>query len=1149
MAVYKKLLLSAGGGIISSRQQAEQVKNTATILIGLGGTGIDCLRTIKTQVYTRLKPDNPDDVTPRYEHIRFLGVDTDEKSRKDSGSNENLKAGSTMTLADTEFFSIGNPDVRQALASSKVLEKRPELSWLRWENISAPNLSLAGAGGIRQVGRFMMMDKSESFISRLEQEIEAAKKGVKGSNGVPVYIHIFSGLSGGTGAGSFLDVCYMVKAVASGVGGVTTFGYFFLPDVNLSRIPYSENATRTYIQQNGYASMQELDYCMQLQFNGGGFVQEYEGKRKIEWKEQPVDMCHLICATDQEGNVIAYPYEYAMNVAAEYVMDFLTQPTNTANFGLDSQHANFVQKINTKDAGKTIGSNLSYCIIGASCAVVPLREINTYLASESFHRFSGITGRVPERRDVEQFAIDALAKGARNLDDIYKSLYAMALAGTGEEYDVYEDDWTYVRDYGNSDFELHFTNQTAAKEGQIETNVESMVDEGNEGSLLGLIKQQLLEVVADLDRGPIFAQNLLSASRENNFLNIIDGLMEQNRARYDAEKAQENLRERDLEQAKAAFERQCKQTLFKNIGNAILHDAQKKFGEYENYRMLLEQHELLLYIYEKMNGVFIKFREQVAEIESTYYAKLARVMDTLVQTFRENENALLNHTTMATDHMFEEPMMTIQELKPSLDARIDQMAPKGLFDMFMRKMSKNKKEWEEEDENKIARLVTDFFTKDAFGDFAGRTITAFLEDKYNIHNNDALLSDKIYDEWMEPLTVKAMPLFYFNNSFWKKEQCSELASLSVPEISAPIKNAAARMYENDDKWKVKESALTDRIYVMRNACALPLCSYRKCSEYEKVYSSSYTVGCHYYEGKPVEGMKFNDWRKLPSIIPQSLIELDGISERMKKITARGQRLYEEAKQYGLFDELNRICRPDNASLDALSHITGQCNKSAKKLSNPAQLEKAEILLGELKEAKKISMIPTGYEMPNAIAEDVQQDYFVSSPVFCSVVEDIVSGMKKTMQEAEEAEKNLEGQITKIKVGGKEMKAYFDALFTGVLTHEARTVFYKNEDTYEDIMLSKRGDEFPFYEIPPYQGYVSYKKLPERTKEEIKEAVDRCFDEDESRLDAEGRRLKEIFTAERFEGWKSKAEDFAEQSDIKELLKKLEKGFSDHCMTL
>lgn len=54
MAVYSKLLLSSGGGIVSTQQQAKQTQGTATVLIGLGGTGVHCIRTIKTQVYPAL---------------------------------------------------------------------------------------------------------------------------------------------------------------------------------------------------------------------------------------------------------------------------------------------------------------------------------------------------------------------------------------------------------------------------------------------------------------------------------------------------------------------------------------------------------------------------------------------------------------------------------------------------------------------------------------------------------------------------------------------------------------------------------------------------------------------------------------------------------------------------------------------------------------------------------------------------------------------------------------------------------------------------------------------------------------------------------------------------------------------------------------
>ena len=51
MAIIKELALSKGGGIVSYNQQAEQEKNVINIFIGLGKTGIDCIREIKTHVY------------------------------------------------------------------------------------------------------------------------------------------------------------------------------------------------------------------------------------------------------------------------------------------------------------------------------------------------------------------------------------------------------------------------------------------------------------------------------------------------------------------------------------------------------------------------------------------------------------------------------------------------------------------------------------------------------------------------------------------------------------------------------------------------------------------------------------------------------------------------------------------------------------------------------------------------------------------------------------------------------------------------------------------------------------------------------------------------------------------------------------------
>ena len=68
--------LSFWGGITDEVWQCNQ-DDSAVLAIGLGGTGVDCLRTLKRRVHARLRPDNPGDAVPRYEHIKFLAVDSD----------------------------------------------------------------------------------------------------------------------------------------------------------------------------------------------------------------------------------------------------------------------------------------------------------------------------------------------------------------------------------------------------------------------------------------------------------------------------------------------------------------------------------------------------------------------------------------------------------------------------------------------------------------------------------------------------------------------------------------------------------------------------------------------------------------------------------------------------------------------------------------------------------------------------------------------------------------------------------------------------------------------------------------------------------------------------------------------------------------
>ena len=1072
MAVYTKLLLSSGGGIISTKQQAEQVKNTASILIGLGGTGIDCLKTIKAAVRERLIPDDPEATVAEYRHIQFLGVDTDKKSfrAKTDRTDSTSSIRDLKMLDSSETFDISNPNIGEALSNVRAIQMRPELGWLRYEDIEIPDLTESGAGGFRQVGRFMMMDRSVDFMNQVGQLIHDAKAGLTNPD---VNIHIFSGLGGGTGSGVFLDVCYMVKRVAAENGGATVYGYFFLPDVNLSNIPLKNKLTREFVPRNGYAAMQELDYCMRLGENGGAFVQSYKGNREIRWQEPPVTMCHLICATDTKNNVIPEAYNYAMNVTTEYLMDFLTEPKNPHEFGLKSHLANFRAMVAAGNGTKNVGAHLAYCILGASCASVPLRQINTYLAASLFARFADVKKNVPGEADVKRLANEA------ELGD-YDNLLRELSDGAGDDFSGYPGTWKEVRDYGDGGSGLtnHYVNQTSDKLGRIESNAQSMMSEQNTRSLIARIRRKLVPYIRDLKCGPIFAYRLLEASRSHNLLNLIDGLLETNKVRWDQERAQDRYKE--YESARKEF---------------IRKPNKRRFEEFEWRIRVLQSHKRSISLYEQMERILIKLRKQIEDCTAGYYIILARVMENLIQTFEENQLALAAEKQVMKTDDFATPLMTIKELKPSLDALVKPLDTSGMLDQLIGMLLDHETDWITEDENKISRMVTSYFVDTAFASFANRTIAAFLADKYGT-NDSELITNRLYNEYIRDLAQKAKPLFAFNTSIWDDGETGKLAFISVPTTAASVVAAAGKLCSEEPLYRVKESALTDRIYLMCSSCALPLGSYSKCAQYEQAYFSSEQAGRHYYEGKP-DTMLFNDWRKLPSLTPESHINYETIPPLLRRNLNEAVDLYDRAVKAGLIQG-NQICRLSDQAVSRLGEAAGaaaRARENALKEPQNAKLVCTEAAKLLEKALDTVEAVPTDYELPQGFVgreetiERIRRDYFVSSPVFHILI-------RESMNAVDEARGCLEELQKFIRQLGEEEQYTEDfcrALFTGVIQFKTVQVTYTRSEygIVSETVLSKLDDEFPYGSIPLYQALLTFKSMEAQERKAISaEARDR-----------------------------------------------------------
>ena len=373
--IYKDLSLLSGGGIIDYSLQADQ-EECATVLIGLGGTGISCLQNVKQQVYKRLKPDDVNSCIPKYQHIQFLAIDSDRTYIND----ESFVGIDSVN----EFIDIGSYDINALIRRPDLLYNNPSMRWFSDKVIIHD--AQAGAGGVRQIGRLLVMQNVSRIVPKIKSAILQAMAGLRENS--PLDIHIFTGMGGGTGSGAFLDICYIIRHIIEelALGSKTIVaGYFFLPGVNLEKV--HADAVRKHIKINGYAAMKELDYCMNFCNNGGNWNQSY-GYFEVNTNAQPVNLAHLISAIDENGVILPDGYNYAINVVTDYVLDFMIKHNDWGQ-NRASGYCGLIKYFDTYNnvvqmLPKKRGASYYYCVLGASNAYIPYIDINTYLAAKIF---------------------------------------------------------------------------------------------------------------------------------------------------------------------------------------------------------------------------------------------------------------------------------------------------------------------------------------------------------------------------------------------------------------------------------------------------------------------------------------------------------------------------------------------------------------------------------------------------------------------------------------------------------------------------------------------------------------------------------------------------------------------------------------------
>ncbi len=1098
--MYNKLLISAGGGIISRDQQAEQ-NDAATIAIGLGGTGVSCLRALKKEVYTRLKPDASDSPIPTYRHIKFLAIDTDKSSLGDTGSIDTLDS-------NTEFLDLSCADIGGLLAGAATLKNNPSLQWLKAAATQPDGVGIeiqsaeAGAGGVRQIGRLLLLQNCNAFITKLNSIITEARRELPA--GAELNIHIFTGIGGGTGAGTFLDVCYLTQHVLQSLGlqgSAQTCGYFFMPDVNIDRV--SDAKVREYIKSNGFASMKELDYCMNFATNGGEWKQIYDGF-SFQTTNPPVKLAHLISATTESGALVDDAYNYAMHVAVDYVMDFLVKPvvdeTGTDNpFTIKSHISNIRNIINMTN--KTHGAPYEYCILGASNAYLPYKEITTYLASKIFEGFKYLNKQLPGPNDIDLF-VEALGL---KYEDITRALNNAVPTVPNYEVDART---LYDQVAGISSNVIpqllgQMRDSIAKVSGKLTENKKALLDDIENTnvdatkavtSMIVRVKRKLLEIASQADKGPYYASAFLHTVNTADLQNKIDGYIKTNNDNLQAATGDLSLRDRTIENT------------LRELQNSNIINRKAKARDYAQAVNSYYRQQAKIELYTVMADILDKFKKQISELYSSHYSIFEIVLRNLEQTFDANLTSLAKIEKQEKGYAVK--LMSIHDLQDSLDSAVKAMKINDLISNFVTYMIGSPEVWIAQDETKISTAVSEFFLKE-LKEFTGRTIIDYLKIKFETEDPN-LISKKVYDEIVMPMASKAQPLFWIDGSKYQVPADSELGFCSIPQISAEIKTAAEKFETGHKTIKTRPSYNTDRISFLIFKCGIPMYGYKGVDNYR---GAKRVTGAHLYEGAVGDS---RDWRSLNGITPYSCINDNDLTDVLK----------EKAKTFDKAFAAGVVARKDVGDDGRFDYVLYEYDNE--KIAKMKEAIDTVIKSGDIEKCKSVKAAVDAEEVPvksySAIkntgapmCEDlVVRDIFIASEV---LMEKLEKGLESFTERAT-AISTLENAINQGGAYDTAISEFAMAVMTGAIKKIDNYSYAFVTQTYgiEDVKELTNINTTPYgMALPLYSAFVNYFNLETETKSAISDLVKVNLTTDTAKVDEALAEVKALLAPEKVNG--------------------------------
>lgn len=863
--IYENMLLSAGGGLELVNKLMGADPECASLILGIGQTGIRAMQQLKKKVFHDLQGDDREEEPPRFGSIRFLGIDSDPDS--------------AQGLEAKEFFCLADGTLGAALRNKPLLQQDPALNWLDLENTPIPMME-HNHGGVRSLGRYLLVKKAGDLTRVLHARCNEALHAHQARR---IQVFLLADLTGTIGSSCYMDICYLLRRAAKeALWPLNIYGYFFLPDMDsIDPATARDSFSRTQSNARCYAALKELDYLMNLPVNQDRFTMRYDDHLTVDTQDRPVDVCFLM-AEDRQS---------ALRKVTDHILWALTAPVRDEYGFTDTSFNGYVTNA-FQDMLRTPILNDAYrCYftLGSAMAEYTLTPLINYLACGFFQKLSGFWD--PAKATVSPSEAAVFAKKFQlDAPSIYTQLRKQIPDITLPAYDKKELAAQPVPPKGTLNMFWaqagnDWLNQCQHK---LEVASRQLCQDDSQIQHYGRRIRFELDLMAYRQaEGPWYAVTLLKALYEGSNSPIETALQ-------DAQKklAQQQERHKQageaLEQAKLQF-----------------HGKLPTKARYEAYYQAARHWfncTLSIHAVKKVITVLQTVKQQLQDLEKSYFRPLAELLENLQETFAANMADPKIFTRQTECRCLTDTEQLMKEADEAVETLADQAITK-----FVSELANAEPAVLVTDPEQLRKLVTQYIFR-TFPEFLDPPIHETLHVPLNIfrfHPTDdpeqlyLMFKEMLNRDILPDLITGAAPNFPFIPTFEKKTAV-EQNIMRIPRTFSRITDSYIHIYyqNRSHDFGTLINVVQDRFVLEQWYAGFPLYAYDGLLRLKKDYDAHNKAGLHLHR----------DWAAmLPEPLPYS------VYPEFANDAQEAETLLEEARQKGLllcqeYDRYIRITR-------------------------------------------------------------------------------------------------------------------------------------------------------------------------------------------------------------------------------------------------